>query len=1559
MNQRVLSRVVVCAVASAVVLGLPHAVIHADTTPQTLPFSQNWSTATLITTDDNWSGVPGIIGYRGDGMAGATAVNPATITADGSGTPVDVNANRSDPNTFTTGGVTEFDGIANPVVALQGSGTARAPHLVITLNTTGFTAVQVAYTLRDIDGSADNALQPVALQFRIGASGSYTNLPAGFVADASSGPSQATLLTPVSVTLPASADNQPLVQVRIITTDAVGSDEWIGIDDIRVTGNAASNTNPSGSGSANPDPSVVGGAVLLTVAASPGANPASTGLHVSADLSSIGGSSTQAFNDDGGNSFSFTATIAASTTPGGKSLPFAITDDQGRTGTGSIVFTVNPAPPPVGHPVISQIYGGGGNSNAVFQNDYLELYNPGTTPFDITGWSIQYASVTGTFSPSNVQPLAGVIAPGEYYLIALASGGAVGDELPVLPNVSGSINMSATTGKVALVSNGDALVGGAEGSCPSVDPDLIDFVGYGGANCREGTANAPAPSNTTALLRKNGGATDTDSNSADFLAGTPNPRRTSPIAEVGPRVQSTDPAVNGSNAPRDASITVTFSEDVSVDDGWFDIACASTGVHDDVTGAGGPRTFVVTPNVNFQAGEQCTVTLHKDSVHDVDLDDGGPNTDTLPADFVWSFTLTPPGTPPPYPADVHLTMGNPSGAVPDVNEPDNYLMSKPEYALSYNRDLGRPNWVSWHLDDRWAQAGALVRVDTFRPDPAVPAEWRCPVNAPALPPPGSCRIQATDFFTTGFDRGHMTPNADREFPNSLPINQATFLMSNMVAQAPDNNQDWWANLENYLRTLLATNEVYIVSGPWGAGGTGANGSATTLAGGRVTVPAYTWKVALILPKPKDPSCDHEKDPSCDHEDDPGHVSASTRTIAVIMPNRQSIACHPPDVVPPACDQTGPNDWQEFLVSVHDVEALTGYDFFSKVDPAVQHVIEAAKDGDPRPPGAADQVVAAVEDTPKDFTLHAVSASAGPLTYVIDSAPTHGAVTGSDGNETYAPVADFVGTDSFTFHVSDGVRSSNTSTVTIQVHEVNDPPAAGNDARTTDEDVPLVFAAADLTANDSAGPANEAGQTLTVTGVFAGATTHGTVALSGSGGQVTYVPEHDFNGAAAFTYEVCDDGRTGGLADPKCATGTVEVSVAATNDAPEFTFVPAAATIPELAPYTFTAQAHDTDSPSLTFSLAGAPAGAAIDPVTGQFSWTPTEAQGGTGAPYAFKVRVSDGIAATDADVVIAVSEVNTPPSLAVAGHYAVAYGQPLTFTAIASDPDIPAQALTYGLSGAVPAGAAIDASTGSFTWTPTAAQAGASYSFAVSVTDGISPVSAPVVVDVVDAIAPVLSLPGPLTATASSPSGAAVTYTVTASDAVDGPRPVTCNPASGSTFAIGTTTVSCTASDTHGNTASGSFTVKVSTPDVPGRMIGDAEIDLGSIEHDVDFFVQERASGADAGWLRYRVTTRKHGRDQEDRFESTAITSVSFFNVPGVSPGPRPASGVDTVSFSGTGRWNGRSGYRFDAVATDAGEPGRRRDSFKITVRDGAGHVVASVDAEITRGNIQSLRIWY
>jgi len=210
----------------------------ADAVYQTLPFNQDWSNTSLITSTANWSGVPGIVGYRGDNLTSATGTDPQTIIADGSSTPVDLIANQSAPNTLSTGGVAEFE-IANPTIALNGSGTADAPHIQLHLNTTGYQNIQVAYNLRDIDGSADNATQAVALQYRIGSAGNFTNVPAAYVADATTANS-ATQVTPVNVTLPAAADNQAQLQLRIITTNAVGNDEWVGIDDIAISGTPTS-----------------------------------------------------------------------------------------------------------------------------------------------------------------------------------------------------------------------------------------------------------------------------------------------------------------------------------------------------------------------------------------------------------------------------------------------------------------------------------------------------------------------------------------------------------------------------------------------------------------------------------------------------------------------------------------------------------------------------------------------------------------------------------------------------------------------------------------------------------------------------------------------------------------------------------------------------------------------------------------------------------------------------------------------------------------------------------------------------------------------------------------------------------------------------------------------------------------------------------------------------------------------------------------------------------------------------------------------------------------------
>lgn len=200
------------------------------------PYIQNWSDTVSISVDDNWDNFIAITGYRGDGMTAAEGVNPQTVLADGASTPIDVIANQSNPNTLLDGGVAEFDGIPNPTVALKGSTIASAPHLLIRLNHKSCPDskfISVSYKVRDLDSTANNAVQPVALQYRVGTTGSYLNVAGAFVADATE-PNTATKVTSVFGNLPHIPVELDVIYLRIITTNAVGNDEWVGIDDINI-----------------------------------------------------------------------------------------------------------------------------------------------------------------------------------------------------------------------------------------------------------------------------------------------------------------------------------------------------------------------------------------------------------------------------------------------------------------------------------------------------------------------------------------------------------------------------------------------------------------------------------------------------------------------------------------------------------------------------------------------------------------------------------------------------------------------------------------------------------------------------------------------------------------------------------------------------------------------------------------------------------------------------------------------------------------------------------------------------------------------------------------------------------------------------------------------------------------------------------------------------------------------------------------------------------------------------------------------------------------------------
>jgi endonuclease G, mitochondrial len=240
----------------------------------------------------------------------------------------------------------------------------------------------------------------------------------------------------------------------------------------------------------------------------------------------------------------------------------------------------------------------------------------------------------------------------------------------------------------------------------------------------------------------------------------------------------------------------------------------------------------------------------------------------------------------------NLLLGNPSQAT--TNDRNNLLVSRPQYVLSYNADRGIPNWTSWQLNAAWL--GTRPR-GPFMPDTKLGA--------------GIPVVTQADYNGSGFDRGHMVPAADRN--RTSEDSQSVFLMSNILPQAPDNNQGPWERLESYCRELARQGkELYIVAGNAGEGGLGKNGPATTIAKGKVAVPKSVWKVIVVMDAPSAAP----------------KVTSKTRVIAVSMPNEQGIKDVP---------------WQNYRVSVDAIEAITGYDLLSTVPKRTQNALEKRVD----------------------------------------------------------------------------------------------------------------------------------------------------------------------------------------------------------------------------------------------------------------------------------------------------------------------------------------------------------------------------------------------------------------------------------------------------------------------------------------------------------------------------------------------------------------------------------------------------------------------------------------
>lgn len=219
----------------------------------------------------------------------------------------------------------------------------------------------------------------------------------------------------------------------------------------------------------------------------------------------------------------------------------------------------------------------------------------------------------------------------------------------------------------------------------------------------------------------------------------------------------------------------------------------------------------------------------------------------------------------------NLKYGNPSKANSD--NLDNLLITKQQYTLSYNCSKGIPNWASWHLNTSWM--GNVHRTEYFKNDKNLPR---------------ACQIiDYKDYSGSNYDRGHLTPSADRS--NTITNNRTTYLMTNLVPQSKASNQEVWRELEEYCRDLASMGKnLYQVAGWSGIDGNIKN---------KVTIPRYLWKVVLI-------------------EED-------LTAIAILMPNNETVKN---------------TDWQNYITTVNQIESITGYDFFSNLDDDLESKIES-------------------------------------------------------------------------------------------------------------------------------------------------------------------------------------------------------------------------------------------------------------------------------------------------------------------------------------------------------------------------------------------------------------------------------------------------------------------------------------------------------------------------------------------------------------------------------------------------------------------------------------------
>ncbi len=526
--------------------------------------------------------------------------------------------------------------------------------------------------------------------------------------------------------------------------------------------------------------------------------------------------------------------------------------------------------------------------------------------------------------------------------------------------LTGNVSLTATAADQSGVASVDFLVDGSVIASSTVAPYSASWSSTSVANGAHAVAaqatdvvgnRATTPS--VSILVANGHLTLAPATgSVSTSAGQPTPGATFTVGNDGPApLHFIVVCDNGATAsPASGGLAANVSSNVSVSvpafttSGTRTVGCTAT----TADGSGGPRTFVLTvtvgadltaPTVNV-TGPAAGAVVHGSVSFSASAADGvgvvsvqyfvdGAAVGASAAGPTWSanwssatvadgqhsvvakasdaagnvgtsnaitFTVNN-SSPTGASLSVHTTLGVPDGNFTvDPSNTTRYLSVKHQYVVSYNATLKVPNWVSWEVNSSWF--GSAARQNDFRIDDTLPS------------PLAAMQGQLADYSGSGYDRGHMCPSADRE--SSVLDNSNTFYLTNMIPQAPNNNQGPWADLENYARTLaLSGKELFIVSGPVFDD---PNNIARTRSGAGVAIPSSTFKVIVVLDSVGQGAA---------------NVTTTTRVIAVLMTNALTI---------PRADP-----WTRYCSTARAIEAKTGLNFLSDVPQSVQDVVETQKD----------------------------------------------------------------------------------------------------------------------------------------------------------------------------------------------------------------------------------------------------------------------------------------------------------------------------------------------------------------------------------------------------------------------------------------------------------------------------------------------------------------------------------------------------------------------------------------------------------------------------------------